>query len=86
MKEGCLSFPALWIAIERSKTIAVKFQVFNGEEQAGSMTDLSARVFQHESEHMEGEIFIDNVSRFKLKATMRKRNILLRKFKRQKKD
>ena len=86
MKEGCLSFPALWIAIERSKTIAVKFQVFNGEEQAGSMTDLSARVFQHESEHMEGEIFINNVSRFKLKATMRKRNILLRKFKRQKKD
>jgi len=85
MKEGCLSFPGLWIAMERAKTVAVKFQVFDGEEQAGSMTELSARIFQHESEHMDGDLFIDNVNKFKLKSAMRKRNIYLKKFKKENK-
>jgi len=85
MKEGCLSFPGLWIAIERAKTVAVKFQVFDGEEQAGSMTELSARIFQHESEHMDGDLFIDNVNKFKLKSAMRKRNMFLRKLKKENK-
>jgi peptide deformylase len=85
MKEGCLSFPSLWIAIERAKSVAVKFQVFDGEDQAGSMTDLSARIFQHESEHMDGDLFINSVSRLKLKSAMRKRNMNLRKLKRKNK-
>ena len=85
MKEGCLSFPGLWIAMERAESVAVKFQVFDGKEQAGSMTDLSARVFQHESEHMDGDLFIDNVNKFKLKSAMRKRNMNLRKLKRENK-
>ncbi len=85
MKEGCLSFPNLWIAIKRAKSIAVKFQVFDGEEQAGSMTDLSARVFQHELEHMDGDLFIDKVGNFKLKSAMRKRNLYLRKLKKENK-
>ena len=86
IKEGCLSFPGLWIAIERAKSVAVKFQVLDGEEQGGSMTDLSARIFQHESEHMDGDIFIDNVSGFKLKSAMRKRKTYLRKLKRKDKE
>ena len=85
IKEGCLSFPGLWVAIERARTVAVKFQVFDGEEQAGSMTELSARIFQHESEHMDGDLFIDNVTNFKLKSAMRKRNIYLRKLKKENK-
>ena len=63
----------------------MKFQVFDGEEQAGSMTELSARIFQHESEHMDGDLFIDNVNKFKLKSAMRKRNIYLKKFKKENK-
>ncbi len=85
MREGCLSFPGLWIAMERAKTVAVKFQTFDGEEQGGSMTELSARIFQHESEHMDGDLFIDNVNKFKLKSAMRKRNIYLRKLKKENK-
>jgi peptide deformylase len=49
------------------------------------MTELSARVFQHESEHMDGDLFIDNVNNFKLKSAMRKRNLYLRKLKRENK-
>jgi peptide deformylase len=58
----------------------------SGEEQSGNFINISAKIFQHESEHMDGDIFIDNVSRFKLKAAMRKRNIYLRKLKNQHKD
>ena len=86
VKEGCLSYPGLFIAIERAYGISTRFQLSEGEEQSGNFIELSARVFQHESEHMDGEIFIDNVSRLKLKAAIRKRNIYLRKLKRQKKD
>ena len=85
IKEGCLSFPGLWVAIERAKGIATKFQLADGEEQSGNFVDLSARIFQHEYEHMEGALFIDNVSRLRLKSAMRKRNMNLRKLKRENK-
>ena len=86
MREGCLSFPNLWIAIERAKGIATKFQLANGEEQSGNFIDLSARIFQHEHEHMEGALFIDNVSGFKLRSAQRKRRKLKRKKKNEKYD
>jgi len=86
IREGCLSFPGLFVAIERAYGVSTRFQLASGEEQSGNFINMSAKIFQHESEHMDGEIFIDNVSGFKLKAAMRKRNIYLRKLKRQKKD
>ena len=85
IKEGCLSFPGLYVAIERAYGVSTRFQLASGEEQSGNFIDLSARCFQHESEHMDGEIFIDNVSGFRLKAAMRKRKKYLRQLKKQKK-
>lgn len=86
IKEGCLSYPGLFVAIERAYGVSTRFQLASGEEQSGNFINISAKIFQHESEHMDGDIFIDNVSRFKLKAAMRKRNIYLRKLKNQHKD
>ena len=79
IREGCLSFPGLYVAIERAHSIAAKFQLLDGEEHGASFSDLSARIFQHESEHMDGDIYIDNVSKFRLKAAMKKRKQYLRK-------
>ena len=79
IREGCLSFPGLYVAIERAHSIAAKFQLLDGEEQGASFSDLSARIFQHESEHMDGDIYIDNVSKFRLKTAMKKRKQYLRK-------
>ena len=86
IREGCLSFPGLYFAVERAEIIAVKFNGSDGEENAGSLSKMSAKIYQHESEHMEGKLFIDNVSGFKLKSAMRKRNIYLRKLKRKNKE
>ena len=85
MKEGCLSYPGLYVAIERAYGISTRFQLSEGEEQSGNFIELSARIFQHESEHMDGDIFIDNVSGYRLKAAMRKRKSILRQLKKQKK-
>lgn len=82
IREGCLSFPGLYVAVERAKSIFTKFKFFDGEEQGASFTDVSARIFQHESEHMDGDIFIDNVSSFRLKSAMKKRKQFLKKINR----
>ena len=86
MKEGCLSYPGLYVAMERAYGVSTRFQLASGEEQSGNFIELSARVFQHESEHMDGELFIDNVSGIKLKSAMRKRKMYLRKLKRKEKE
>ena len=85
MKEGCLSYPGLYVAIERAYGVSTRFQLADSEEQSGNFIELSARIFQHESEHMDGEIFIDNVSGYRLKAAMRKRKKFLRQLKKQEK-
>ena len=47
---------------------------------------MSAKIFQHEMEHMEGELFIDNVSGFKLKSAMKKRRIYLKRIEKNRKE
>ena len=85
-KEGCLSFPHLFMPVLRAETIGVKFQLKDGTEQFGSFGGLLSIIFQHEMEHMEGELFIDNVSDFKLKSAMKKRKILKRKAERKQRN
>lgn len=83
IREGCLSFPGLYFAVERAKGVTTYYQNKEGKEYSGNFTDLSARVFQHEMEHMGGELFIDNVSNFILNSAMKKRKLFLRKLKKQ---
>ena len=45
-------------------------------------TDLSARIFQHEMEHMKGRDFFWEVSNIKLKQAMKKRKLHLKRMKR----
>ena len=50
-QEGCLSFPGLWLNVERPATITVKYQDIIGRIQEHEFTGLPARVFQHELDH-----------------------------------
>lgn len=85
-KEGCLSFPYLFMPVLRAETIGTKFELKDGTEQLGTFRGLLSVIFQHEMEHMEGELFIDNVSDFKLKSAMKKRKILKRKAERKQRN
>ena len=86
IREGCLSFPGLYFAVERAQAIAMKFYTSEGEKQGGSLQELSAKIFQHEMEHMKGDLFIDNVSGFKLKSAMKKRKIYLKRINKNRKE
>jgi peptide deformylase len=66
LKEGCLSFPFLFLGIKRPKWCSVRYTNENGEEVEETLHGMSARIFQHENEHMNGYVFTDLVSKLKL--------------------
>ena len=67
MKEGCLSFPFIFVAIKRPKWIEVQYEDEDGKVQKQHLHGMNSRIYQHENEHMNGLIFKDLVSDFKWK-------------------
>ena len=59
MKEGCLSFPDIFLMIKRSKTIEFKYQDVEGKEQTAVLEGLGARCVQHEIDHLNGMRILD---------------------------
>ena len=66
--------------------IRVRFFDPYGNPVVKRFNGMTSRIFQHEMEHMEGELFIDSVSDFKLKSAMKKRKILKRKAERKQRN
>ncbi len=58
-REGCLSFPGLYQNVRRYKTVVVQWWDLRGQEHVEMATDLAARVWQHEIDHLNGRLFID---------------------------
>jgi len=71
-KEGCLSFPDLWIDIKRPEKISVEYFDFLGDKKFAELEDLDARCFQHEYDHLDGVCFVDKVSNLKLQLAIKK--------------
>jgi peptide deformylase len=59
--EGCLSFPSLWIPVTRYNRIRVTYQDIAGRHFEHELRGLEARVFQHESDHLDGKTFVDDL-------------------------
>lgn len=57
-EEGCLSLPGIKIEVERPKSVKVKFWEPSGKENILLYDGWTARVFQHEFDHLLG-ILID---------------------------
>jgi peptide deformylase len=66
LDEGCLSFPGLLVPVKRPRTIKVRFFMPNGEGETHTWNDMTARIFQHELDHLEGRVIWDRLSRLKL--------------------
>lgn len=71
-EEGCLSFPNLFLRIPRSQSITVEYYNEKLEKSVDRFEDLWAQCIQHEIEHLDGVLFIDHVSKFKLKRAREK--------------
>lgn len=65
-EEGCLSVPGIRETLSRPRTIRVRYINEKGETHEEEFTDLAARVFQHEIDHLNGIFFIDHISPLQL--------------------
>lgn len=72
LAEGCLSFPLLELRITRPKTITVEYQDWNGEKHTATFTGMTARIFQHELDHLNGIVYTTRVKPLALKSGMKK--------------
>lgn len=72
--EGCLSFPGMTLMIKRPSWIVATYQDVSGKVLTNRFEGLSARVFQHEYDHMQGKTFKERVSQLKWNLAVKKKN------------
>jgi peptide deformylase len=61
-EEGCLSLPGFYGEVTRPARIHVSAYNLEGEELEADLEGLLARVVQHETDHLDGVLFIDRLS------------------------
>ena len=85
MKEGCLTFPFVFLNITRPRKVVVKYEDENGDLKEGSLDGMISRVFQHEYDHMLGKTFVDGVSKMKLDMAYKKAEKQMNRYRKMKK-
>jgi len=73
MKEGCLSFPDIYIMLKRPKSIVFDYQTSDGEKRSLALEGLGARCVQHEIDHLNGIIFLQRASQLKIERALKSR-------------
>ena len=61
--EGCLSVPGKYGVVTRPEVVRVRAQDRNGDFFEVEDSDLTARCFCHEIEHLDGHLFIEHTDR-----------------------
>lgn len=79
MEEGCLSVLGpdnlpVYSNVRRPESVDVKWIDENGKEMQAHMSGVPARIVQHETDHLDGVLFIDYLSGVKREMLMRKVN------------
>ena len=73
-KEGCLTFPFLFLDIERPQKVKVKYLNEQLETVEEEFDGIVSRCYQHELDHMQGTVFTELVSKLKLEMALKKRD------------
>jgi len=72
MKEGCLTFPFVFLSITRPRKVVVKYEDENGKLQEAHLDGMMSRIFQHEYDHTIGRVFTEYASKMKLDMAFKK--------------
>ena len=72
-KEGCLSFPDLWLNVKRHDFIRVKYYDITGQEVVRDFSGLISRVYQHELDHLDGVCYDTKVAKLSLEMANNRR-------------
>lgn len=81
-EEGCLSFPKLYVPVERPAEVVLRYIDRDGIQQILNAKGLLARAIQHELDHLNGVLLVDHMS----PAAKLKHAIRLRMLKKQSKE
>jgi len=63
-EEGCLSIPGIWGIVKRHHHVTVEYFDREGKKQKRKVKGLEGIVVQHETDHLDGILFTDKVTRF----------------------
>ena len=69
--EGCLSIPGIGVEVERPVRVTLSGQDLSGEPVRHEAEGHLARIFQHETDHLDGILMLDRTDRESRKAAMR---------------
>ncbi|MDL2296581.1 peptide deformylase [Bacteroidales bacterium OttesenSCG-928-C03] len=72
--EGCLSIPDVHADVTRKSELTITYTDESGKRQTRDFKGLTARVIQHEYDHLEGNIFTDKIPPIKKMVLKRKLN------------
>lgn len=78
MEEGCLSLPGIHEKVARSIMVRVRYFDENWEEHDEKFEGFAARIVQHECEHLDGHVFIDNCSAIRRQLNKGKLNSIIK--------
>ena len=70
--EGCLSVPGIYAEVTRPSKIKVEYYNENLEKVVEEFDRFACRMVQHELSHLDGNLFVDNISPIRRKMIMRK--------------
>ncbi len=66
-REGCLSFPGIFVSIKRYKSILVKYKDINNTIKITNFDNISSICIQHEIDHLNGITIYERISSLKKK-------------------
>lgn len=70
--EGCLSQPGVFIKLKRPKSVRIEYTTREGERITADFSGITARIIQHEYDHMEGTNFLRLASPMKRALALKK--------------
>ncbi len=78
LEEGCLSYPELFVKVKRPRRIKVRYTEPNGNVVTRVFEGMTARVFQHELDHLDGLAHINRASRIHLDQARKRQKLAIR--------
>ena len=70
--EGCLSIPEFYEPVRRAKTVWMRATNLDGKTVEVKATGLLSRIFQHETDHLNGILFVDRLGPVKSRLARKK--------------
>jgi peptide deformylase len=71
-EEGCLSIPDLMESVTRPERVTLRYLDSRGEPREMTGEGLMARAMAHETDHLDGKLFVDHLRGFKRDRILKK--------------